>query len=653
MIRLILILLTLIQISCQNDSQTKPTTQTSSSEEAVHTAQPTPIDFSQPTNTLTKSYLTNQIKPTDQVRLSEEIAVKPHSWLDSIYSYLDQANLSQSQSFEFCGLLTKLKFSSQVMQTHQNNEFSTDEFPLWYHQVISRFCRQIQNLDEKINRVESSNRSLSVRRKELQSELDSANLVSIGAELKRDEVAKGYWLLKGFLVNPGDSIYEISLPNLFEAQHLVCLSSTDCSAMKNLKAKIRGGFRDRVLLDSMTRYNSKGRIEMLVVYDRTENLSTNSGRRVEWIVVKEASHYPLLNAQRNYLQAEQAREDAQNALNRLESPVDLSTAYTAKKTALVALNKGMDIYKYGKEQLPRYIKDQDLYMKSQFYDLCDQLEWIGIGSLKSKLTKSEYRKTRKDFRKVLKGVRRIECQMKDNKRLTMSSFKGKLAMTTYKKNRKPKGSANSRLYHISYTVNFDDRGEMILSEFSPQPQGEKDVIVETAPALNRKAYAKRYKLHKPNLTLKKDHVVCNQGIEVFKRPRSKKSHLRLTSDHIVTKVDKVKRGWAKIHLFNQRSVYVPGEQICITQTRQDGNFRTLFQPTHELTKINVSEVPSKKGVTRDLINPVIFISNDRIGERKQWSQGWILEGKESGKRVYIKSEDMELINNQELKVKEL
>ena len=77
MIRLILILLTLIQISCQNDSQNKPTTQTSSSEEVVHTAQATPIDFSQPTNALTKSYLTNQIKPTDQVRLSEEIAVKP------------------------------------------------------------------------------------------------------------------------------------------------------------------------------------------------------------------------------------------------------------------------------------------------------------------------------------------------------------------------------------------------------------------------------------------------------------------------------------------------------------------------------------------------------------------------------------------------
>ena len=646
MYHLILLFFILLNTSCQNEVQLNTKRPSPlESEATIQTKSPISIDFSQPTEQLTKLYLTKGLNSKDKKRLMEVIYSKPHAWLDSIYSFLNKANLNQNDSYEYCERLTNIKLSNKVMQTHQNDPFSIPEFPLWYHQVLSKFCREISSLEQKIDNVESDNRSIESTRKDLQSELDSANLVSIGAEIKRNDVAKGYWLLKGFLVNPGDSVYEISLPNLFEAQHLVCTSSTDCSAMKDLKAKIRGGFRDRVLLESMIRYNSKGRIEMLVVYDRTENLYTNSGKRVEWVVVKEASHYPLLNAQRNYLEAEQTRQNAQKAVDNLASPVDLSSAYNAKSKALETLSNGMNIYNDGKTQLPKYISNQDLYMKSKFSDLCDQLEWVGISSLKSKLTKSAYKKARKVYRKILKGVGRIECHIKTDKRISRQSFAGQLSLTTYKKNRKPKGSAKTQLYYISFVVEFDDRGEMTFSELDPQAQGE-ETIVEVAPILNRKTYAKRYKLHKPKLTLKKDYIVCNEGVDVFKRPRSKNSHSRLSNQAIVTKIDKARRGWSKVHLFNQRPVYIPSDQSCIKQTRQDGNFRTIFTPSHTITEINISEMPTKKSVTSQLTNTAIFISKNKMGEKKQWSSGWIMEGKNAGKRIYIKSVDLEDQNDQ-------
>lgn len=599
------------------------------------------VDFSDPTPELTQQLVRRELSPADNQRFLDHFSSKPHAWLDQVYDHLDGAGLSEEQSLAQCDLLTQLAPSQEALSQHQLDPYAVKEFPLWYHLVFQKYCETIKRLDQQISRVEETNLSIRATRRALEQESRERILELAGAMVRRDEVAKGYWLLKGFLVNPGDSIYEISMPNLFESTSLICTSSTDCSSMADIRAKISGGFRDRVLLNSTTRYHSKGRIEMLVTYDRTETLYTRSGERVEWAVMNEASHYPLLAAQRDYLQAKERSDSADEELGRAPSETNLSDAYTHRDTAKALLVQGFSTYREGRAQLPIFVENQDLWIRAELYDLCDQLEWEGRAALKRKATKEAYRESLKKVDALLKRVQRISCALGRTKRKDFDRFEGTLELITYQKNPKPKGSAMALRYEVSWEALFSPEGEMTLEVFDPKKMDEEPSLVETPPSLTRKGIAKRYKLHRPTLSLKRDYSICEAGVEGYQSPRLKRAAGAITAQDKVLAVGQPRRGSVKVELFGRRALYLPADQECIKRERQDGNFRSLFTSNHEMKQIEVSNLPSTQGELRQIEEASFFLIEHKMGEKKRWSSGWLLNGEDRGRRVYIQSELLE------------
>jgi hypothetical protein len=637
-------ILFLLSVACNTDTGSSSITSTPQipDELSVPPSQIQQVDFDQPTPNLIRKLINKKFGQREETFFNQAFKSSPHLWLDLIYSHFDEHGIYPKELSTHCDLITQLQFSENILKEHHEDRFSVKEFPLWYHNNIDNLCSMIRRLDQEISKTELNNGQLDEKRSVLKEDSKAKLFALIAAELQRDEVAKKYWLLKGFLVNPGESVYEISIPNLFESRHLICTSSTDCSSMRNINAKIKGGVRDRILLNSLTRYNSKGKIEMLVQYDSTKTLYTNSGRKVEWAMMNEASHHPLLSAQRDALRAKEASERADDLLNALQANTDLTEAYSARRKALNTLAEGLNVYNAAKVQLPKYIVDQDLWMKSEFYDLCDQLEWGGSSAFKKRVSKSNYRKLRRAFKPIIRRVKRIDCAVTSSKRVESATYKGELELTTYLSNRKPKGSALMMKYQIEWIAKFDDMGEMTLERFEPSSQEDKHQLVESPPLLNRARIAKRYKLHKPKLRLKKDYNICSLGIEAYKRRSEKSSPQKLVEGDVVLSMSKVKRGWRKIKILGQRDKYLPADQNCVQLNRQDGNLRSIYRESHTFDTLKVSELPSKKGHTRILKDVSLYIFEENMGERKKWAQGWVLNGDSAGRRAFVQTVNLTL-----------
>ena len=107
-------------------------------------------------------------------------------------------------------------------------------------------------------------------------------------------------------------------------------------------------------------------------------------------------------------------------------------------------------------------------------------------------------------------------------------------------------------------------------------------------------------------------------------------------------IDKARRGSVKVKILGRRrAVYLADTQDCIKRERQDGNFRSLYTSNYQLDEVEVSELPSKKGSTETIQDADLFLIEHKMGEKKQWSTGWLLNGDQAGRRIFIKSDRLE------------